>query len=213
MMLPMPCSIICGNTALQPYQAPSRSMAKQRRQSSSVISSGSRNTLTPAQLTSTSIRPCSSTASLAIACRSCGCETSALIATTSAPLPRHCAATFSTFSPWISLMTSLACWDAKVATIASPMPWAAPVNSTTLFFRRSPFGGSGTGGSERGSAMDQDSCSKARRKPGIGGCPVKRRVEETGRRENVSALRYSETRTPRGSAGEYRCITSPVLFF
>ena len=114
MMLPMPCSIICGSTALQPYQAPSRSMAKQRRQSSSVISSGSRNTLTPAQLTSTSIRPCSSMASLAIACRSCWLDTSALIAWTSKPLSRHWAATLSTFSPWISLMTSLACWDAKV---------------------------------------------------------------------------------------------------
>ena len=48
MMLPMPCSIMCGNTgAGSPYQAPSRSMAKQRRQSSSVICNGSRKHIDP----------------------------------------------------------------------------------------------------------------------------------------------------------------------
>ncbi|MNV26180.1 hypothetical protein D3C71_1172960 [compost metagenome] len=203
MMLPMPCSIICGSTALQPYHAPSRSMAKQRRQSSSVISSGSRNTLTPAQLTSTSIRPCRSTASLAIACRSCGCETSALIATTSAPCPRQCSATFSTFSAWMSLMISLACWDAKVATMASPMPWAAPVSNTTLSLRRSPLGGSGTGGNDSGSAMVQDSCSKTRQKPDISRWPVKRRCgrkqvkAKTFQLEN--ALRHRLRKGARGN--------------
>jgi hypothetical protein len=55
--------------------------------------------------------------------------------------------------------------------MASPMPWAAPVNSTTLFFSRSPVGGSGTGGRDKGSAMDQNSFSQARQKPGICGCP------------------------------------------
>ncbi|WP_137804520.1 hypothetical protein [Pseudomonas sp. G(2018)] len=61
--------------------------------------------------------------------------------------------------------------------------------------------------------MDQDSCSKARRKPGICGCPVKKLWGKTGRRESVSAQGWSGTLTPLGSAGKYRCITSPVLFF
>ena len=55
-MLPAPRSTMPGSTARQPFQTPSRSTAKQRRQSSSVIVSGSQNTLMPALFTSTSTR-------------------------------------------------------------------------------------------------------------------------------------------------------------
>jgi hypothetical protein len=39
------------------------------------------------------------------------------------------------------------------------------------------------------------------------------RWKEPGERENVSAKRRSEALTPQEYAVEYRCITSPVLFF
>jgi len=40
-----------------------------------------------------------------------------------------------------------------------------------------------------------------------------KRWKETGEHKNVSAKRRSEALAPQGIAVEYRCITSPVLFF
>jgi hypothetical protein len=40
-----------------------------------------------------------------------------------------------------------------------------------------------------------------------------KRWKETDERKNVSSKRRSEALIPQGNAVEYRCITSPVLFF
>lgn len=137
-MQPRPRSTMPGSAARQPCHTPSRSTAKQRRQSSSLIVSGSANTLMPALFTSTSSGPNSASVRASAARTESWRVTSACSASTRAPSTSaaiaaaiaaavRCACSTSTSSS-----ATHAPSRANACAIAAPMPRAAPVTAATL---------------------------------------------------------------------------------
>ena len=101
------CSRMAGSTVRLTVQTPSRSTAKQRRHSASVVSSGSWKTLMPALLTRMSMRPCLDMTCSAMAATEAASVTSVSMKCARRPRPDMSFATARPVSALRSAMTTL----------------------------------------------------------------------------------------------------------
>jgi hypothetical protein len=135
-----------------------------------------------------------------------------LIATTSAPFSRQCAATFRLYPLNIADdqpgLLRCEAGDDRFANTLSRAGEQHDFVFQALALRR--FGNRWQGKRfSHGSRLLFESTTKTGH-PWMSGQKALRQEQA---RKNVSALKRSEALTPHGKTVEYRCITSPVLFF